>query len=200
MWPFPEKKDFFKMLLDQMSKVEEGMEALVNFMENPTKENGDRVDALESEADELRRILVDELNRSFITPIDREDIFALSRSTDDIMDYAKSTVEEMLLFGVVPDEYMKKMVGALYSASRDISSALRNLKKCPGICAEHLVRAKKAENFVEHRYREGLVELFKSNDVIKILKTREIYRHLSNAADRVAESADVVGDILVKIT
>jgi len=200
MWPFPEKKDFFKMLLDQMSKVEEGMEALVNFMENPTKENGDRVDTLESEADELRRILVDELNRSFITPIDREDIFALSRSTDDIMDYAKSTVEEMLLFGVVPDEYMKKMVGALYSASRDISSALRNLKKCPGICAEHLVRAKKAENFVEHRYREGLVELFKSNDVIKILKTREIYRHLSNAADRVAESADVVGDILVKIT
>ena len=51
---------------------------------------------------------------------------------------------------------------------------------------------------MEHRYREALAELFKHNDVIMILKLREIYRHLSNAADRCDESADIIGDILVK--
>ncbi|OGS45747.1 MAG: hypothetical protein A2539_07890 [Elusimicrobia bacterium RIFOXYD2_FULL_34_15] len=200
MWPFPKRRDFLKMLYSQVTKVEEGLASLVEFIDNPTDENAKRVNSFEEEADELRRILIDELNRTFITPIDREDIFALSRAIDDVMDYAKSTVEEMTLFEMKPDNYIKRMVDALYNASKDISSAIKNLQEHPGVCAEHLVRAKKAENFVEHRYREGLVELFKTNDVIKILKMREIYRHLSNAADRVVESADIIGDILVKNT
>lgn len=197
---FPKKKDFFKMLQNQLAEVEKGLAVFVEFIDNPTPENGKKVNEAEEEADEVRRILVDELNRSFVTPIDREDIFALSRAVDDMMDYAKSTVEEMTLFEIKSDGYMKKMVEALYTASKDIALAVKQLKDHPSVATEHLVRARKAENFVEHRYREGLVELFKSNDFIKILKTREIYRHLSNAADRAAESADVVNDILVKIT
>jgi len=197
---FPKKKDFFKMLLDQTVKVEEGLALFVEFINNPTAENGKKVNKAEEEADEVRRVLVDELNRSFVTPIDREDIFALSRAVDDMLDYAKSTVEEMTLFEISSDIYIKKMVEALHNAAKDVSCAVKHLKTHPGVCAEHIVRARKTENFVEHRYREGLVELFKTSDVIKILKTREIYRHLSNAADRAAEAADVVNDILVKIT
>jgi len=200
MWPFPKKSDFFKLLSDQTAKVEEGLMAFSEFVNNPSEANARRVNDLEEAADDLRRVLIDELNRSFVTPIDREDIFALSRAADDVMDYAKSTVEEMTLFNVQADAYIKKMVEALYNASKDVASSVKNLKLHPGVCAEHLVRAKKAENFIEHRYREALVELFKSNDVIFILKKREIYRHLSNAADKVAEAADIIGDILVKIT
>jgi len=197
---FPKKKDFFKMLLAQTVTVEEGLALFVEFINNPTVENGKRVNDAEEEADEVRGILVDELNRSFVTPIDREDIFALSRAVDDMMDYAKSTVEEMTLFEIKSDSYIKKMVEALHSAAKDVTLAVKHLKTHPGVAAEHIVRARKAENFVEHRYREGLVELFKSSDYIKIFKTREIYRHLSNAADRAAAAADVVNDILVKIT
>ncbi|MFH0948561.1 MAG: DUF47 family protein [Elusimicrobiota bacterium] len=200
MWPFPKKVDFFKLILDHLAKVEEGMSLFVEFINDSTSEKGQRVNEAEEEADEVRRILVDELNHSFVTPIDREDIFALSRAVDDMMDYAKSTVEEMSLFEIKPDSYMKKMVEAIHSASKDILCAVKQMKDHPAIAAEHLVRARKAENFVEHQYRESLVELFKSNDFIKIFKTREIYRHLSNAADRAAESADIVSDILVKIT
>ena len=68
----------------------------------------------------------------------------------------------------------------------------------PRVCEEHLIRAKKAENYVEHLYRTALVELFKDPNVVTILKTRELYRHLSNAADHGDEAADVIGDILVK--
>ena len=77
---FPKRKDFFQMLANQTSKVEEGLMALVDFMEKPDTGNVNRVNQLEEEADELRRILIDELNRTFVTPIDREDIFTLSRA------------------------------------------------------------------------------------------------------------------------
>ncbi|MEK7077348.1 MAG: DUF47 family protein [Patescibacteria group bacterium] len=200
MWPFPAQKDFFKMLSDQTAKVEEGLSVLLLFLNGPTAENAERVEQIEKEADELRRIVIFELNKTFVTPIDREDIFALSRAVDDVMDYADSTVEEMKLFNIEPDEHIKEMVERLYNATKDIHFAVQNMRKRPGLCAEHLIRAKKAENSVERCYREALFELFETKDVIRILKTREIYRHLSNAADRVGESADIIGDILVKIT
>lgn len=186
------------MLSDQIAKTEEGAKALVEFMDNPSKEKAKEIDALEEEADELRRVLINELNLTFVTPIDREDIFALSRAIDDIIDYAKSTAEEIILFEAEPDNYIKQMVNIIYEATRDIAYSIHHMKEHPAVSQEHLVRAKKAENRVERRYRQGLAELFRTKDVIKILKTREIYRHLSNAADRTAEAANVISDILVK--
>ena len=186
------------MLSAQALKAEEGMEALNEFMEIPSKEKGGRVEEIEKEADDLRRTLIEELNQTFVTPIDREDIFALSRTIDDMCDYAKSTVEEMLLFEVSPNDHLKKMTEILSSAAQDISAAVGFMKTDARAANDHLVRAKKTENHMEHRYREALVELFKEKDVIKILKLREIYRHLSNSADRGDEAADIIGDILVK--
>lgn len=198
MWNFPKKRDFYKMLSDQALKVEEGMAALYDFMESPTEEKGLRVESIEKEADNLRRILIEELNLTFVTPIDREDIFALSRTIDDVCDYAKSTVEEMLLFEVESNAHLKKMAEILSSAAQDMAAAVGFMKSDPKAATDHIVRAKKTENHIEHRYRQALAELFKDKDVIKILKLREIYRHLSNAADRVDEAADIIGDILVK--
>ena len=198
MFSFLQKTDFYQMLFQQTQKTEEGINALAEFMRAHTKENGEKVNHLEEEADELRRMLVDKLNRTFVTPIDREDIFGLSSAIDDVIDYAKSTVEEMLLFEVAPDERIAEMVLILQEAMKDISDAVKNMKDYPQACMEHLVRAKKAENKVERRYRQALVELFKTKDVITILKTREIYRHISNAADRVVAAANIIGDIIVK--
>lgn len=197
---FPPKRDFVKMLREQAEKTMEGMKALYDYVQDPTPEKGERVMRLEEEADEMRRILVEELNRSFVTPFDREDIYALSRTVDDMVDYAKSTVEEMTLFGVKSNEHLKRMAEGLYNAAKDIAASVGCIMSHPNVCTQHVIRAKKAENFVEHRYREGLADLFKTNDVVEILKMREIYRHLSNAADRGDEAADIIGDIVVKMT
>lgn len=186
------------MLVTQSKKVQDGMVLLNAFLLDPSKENGQKVYQVEEEADELRRILIDELNRSFVTPIDREDIFSLSRAIDDMLDYTKSTVEEMMLFEIKPNNFMKEIALFMEEASKEISKAIISMKNYPAVCTEHIIRAKKLENKVEHKYREALVELFKTNDVILILKTREIYRHLSNAADRGDEAANIIGDILVK--
>ena len=197
---FPPKRDFVRMLQEQAEKTAEGMQALQEYVSDPTPERDKKVVRLEDEADEMRRILIEELNLSFVTPFDREDIYALSRAIDDMIDYAKSTVEEMNLFEAKSNEHLQRMAEGLCEAAQEIASAIPLMTTHPNVCQQHIVRAKKAENFVEHRYREGLAELFKLDDVKEILKLREIYRHLSNAADRGDEAADIIGDIVVKMT
>ncbi len=197
---FPKKRDFFKMLAGQAVKTEEGMAALKDFIDEVSEEKGNRVKEIEKEADEARRVLVEELTKSFVTPIDREDIFALSRAIDDMLDYAKSTVNEMVLFKVNTNEHLKKMTQALFESAQHLCLAVEELRRKHKSSLQHLVRAKKVENYIEHLYHEALAELFQSKDFIYILKLREIYRHLSNAADRGDEAANIIGDILVKIT
>ena len=197
---FPKRKDFFKMLVDQSEKTLSGMRALKEFMEEANPANAGRVREIETEADELRYILINELNRAFVTPIDREDIFSLSRAIDDIIDYGQRTVEEMLIYEVQPTFYMQRMVEFLLSATENINQAILNLKKPSPAILKYLLRTKKAENHTEHLYHEALVELFKSKDTIHILKVRELYRHLSNSADRCDEAANIVSNIVVKIT
>jgi len=197
---FPKKRDFLKMLADQSEKTLSGMRALRDFMKEPGPANAGRVKEIETEADELRFILINELNRAFVTPIDREDIFALSRAVDDIIDYGQRTVEEMGIYEVKPTFYMQRMVEVLLGATENINQAILALKKpCPAIL-KYLLRTKKAENHIEHLYHEALVELFKSKDTIRILKIRELYRHLSNSADRCDEAANIISDIVIKIT
>ncbi|MCD6231496.1 DUF47 family protein [Candidatus Aerophobetes bacterium] len=197
---FPKKRDFLKMLADQSEKTLSGMRALRDFMKEPSPANAGRVKEIETEADELRYLLINELNRAFVTPIDREDIFALSRAVDDIIDYGQRTVEEMGIYEVKPTFYMQRMVEVLLGATENINQAILALEKpCPAIL-KYLLRTKKAENHIEHLYHEALVELFKSKDTIRILKIRELYRHLSNSADRCDEAANIISDIVIKIT
>lgn len=197
-WLFPPKKDFLEMLANQAAKSEEGLAALSKFLHEPTAANARVVKQLEEEADELRRVLMDELHRTFITSLDREDIYILSKTIDDVIDYADTTAEEMVLFGIKRDAHIQKMVDLLHAAAKDILLAVRSVEKYRGVCAEHLSRVRKAENNIEKIYRSGLAELFKSKDLVRILKTREVYRHLSNAADRAVEAANILGSILVK--
>ncbi len=192
------RADFFVLLIDSMRTVNSGIAALKNYLENQTKANAEKVFAIEKEADEKRRLLIDELNKTFATPIDREDLYAMSKTIDDIMDYGKSTVEELEIFGLKPDAYLVKLAGRLASGSEEILSAVERLERNPAVAMEHAVRAKKIENEMETIYRDALVELFKGQDVIYMLKMREIYRHLSNAADRIDEAGDVINSIVVK--
>jgi uncharacterized protein Yka (UPF0111/DUF47 family) len=106
----------------------------------------------------------------------------------------------MVLFQTPTNQHLKNMAEALYEGSGHITQAVEGLRRMPNGIHEHVIRAKKSENRIEHLYREALVELFKNPDVATILKMREIYRHLSNAADQGDEAADIVSDILMKNT
>jgi len=191
---------FFDLLSRQSLKSIDGLDALLNFAENGTKENANLVRNIEREADELRRILIQELDQTFITPIDREDIFDLSRAIDDVVDYANTTVDEMEIYEVKGDHHIQEMVNILRKATRELNDAVKILKEYPKIASEHAVKAKAYENQMEKAYHMALAELFKGTDTIYMLKMREIYRHLSNAADRGDEAANIISSIVMKHT
>jgi predicted phosphate transport protein (TIGR00153 family) len=195
---------FVKLLFDQSSLTLEGLDLLKEYMQGQNPAVAQQLTVTEKNADEVRRILIDELNRTFITPIDREDIFALSRAIDDVLDYAYSTVDEMEILNVQPTPYMHRMASLLRDAAYEIQMAVQRLQDHPAVANEHAQRAKALENRVEGVYRETLADLFGSledvGQVAEMLKKREVYRHLSNAADRGDEAANVISDIVVKMT
>ena len=198
---FQKKKcDFCEMLHAQAQKVLEGLDALYAWAGGGVDNKREKVKDIEKEADELRRILIEELNQTFVTPFDREDIFSLSRAIDDVMDYADRTVDEMEIYEVKPNNHVIQMIDILRKAARELSDAIRLIQKYPNIALEHATKAKAAENEMENAYHRALAELFKGKDTVYMLKMREIYRHLSNAADRGDEAANLIGDIVVKMT
>ena len=198
---FQKKKcDFCGMLHSQSEKVVEGLDALHAWAEKADERQRERVKEIEREADELRRILIEELNQTFVTPFDREDIFSLSRAIDDVMDYADRTVDEMEIYEVKPNNHIIEMIDILRKAAHELSDSIRLIQKYPNIALEHATKAKACENEMENAYHRALAELFKGTDTVYMLKMREIYRHLSNAADRGDEAANLIGDIVVKMT
>ena len=200
----PRKDKFLELLIRQAEITLQGMVALEQYMKKAAEKHAAAVTQAEKDADEVRRILIDHLNRTFVTPIDREDIFALSRAVDDVLDYAYSTVEEMVILGVEPNDFLRRMVSLLHDAANEIHQAMQRLKENPGVAAEHATRAKALENRVERVYREAIADLFSGpediHQITKMLKLREIYRHISNCADRGDEAANVIHDIVVKMT
>lgn len=200
---FKKRRNVFIHLLHEQAELTlEGMDLLKAYLSYPAKSLADELTAKEKQADESRRILIDELNRTFITPFDREDIFALSRAIDDILDYAYSTMTEIVILKVDPTEYMVRICSLLRDAAFELMTAIERLEDHPGVASEHAQRAKALENRVETVYREALADMFQETDdvkkLVKIMKLREVYRHLSNAADRGDEAANVLADIIVK--
>jgi predicted phosphate transport protein (TIGR00153 family) len=195
---------FLQLILEQASLTSQGIDYLKDFMSTSSHKDAEALTKAEKEADEIRRILIDELNRTFITPFDREDIFALSRAIDDMLDYAYTTVDEMEILKVKPTEFMVRIASLLSDAANEIHLAVQRLDRNPNVAIDHAQRAKALENRVESVYREALANLFKGPEdvkhIMKMLKTREVYRHLSNLADKGDEAANIISDIVVKIT
>jgi hypothetical protein len=194
---------FLELLIKQAEFTVEGMQTLLSYVQEPNEGLAQKVTRIEKDADEVRRILIDELNRTFVTPFDREDIFALSLTIDDVLDYADTTVEEMHMLDIVPNTFIERMVSLLTDAAREIYAGVLRLEGHPNVANDHAVRAKALENRVETVYREAIADLFRMprdiDHVVEMLKLREIYRHLSNAADRGDQAANVIGDIVVKM-
>ena len=195
---------FIHLIHEQAALTLDGMELLKAYITQPDQTLADQLTLKEKEADEARRILIFELNKTFITPFDREDIFALSRAIDDVLDYAYSTMTEIIILKVDPTDFMVRICSLLRDATCELLRGVERLQDHPGVASEHAQRAKALENKVEDVYREALADMFTDTDdtraLVRMMKLREVYRHLSNAADRGDEAANVLADIVVKST
>ncbi len=197
---------FIGLLIEQSELAAEGLrllEKLASASDTGSKAV-EKMNAKEAEADEVRRILIDELHNTFITPLDREDLFTLSLYIDDILDYAYSTLRQIDLLDIGFDDHLVNMITLVRKATEEIVLAIHRLSANPRVAAEHAQRAKKLENEVEEVYRLAVSDLFrKAKDfkpLMEMLRRREVYRHVSNMADKANDAADVIGMVVMKLT
>ena len=196
----PKKVDFYALLSEQAHKTLDGIGELLEYMKSGEKSWADRVRETEQAADLKRRALLDELDKTFITPFEREDIYTLSRAIDDIIDYGDSTLEEMEVFGLEPTDELRQMVAIILDLARAICLAVDHLENSRAQSCEAVVQAKSLENKIEQLYRSLLAQLFENEDIKYVFKMREIYRHLSNCADKGDLAADAIGHIIIKMS
>ena len=195
---FGSKINFYKLLEEQSIFIINSADALQSYMETQDQDYADQVKSLEEDADDKRRELIQNLNNTFITPFDREDIFTLSKSLDDILDYFKTTVNQMEIYAIEPAPELISFTQLLQAGSKSIHDAVCCMKTNPAESVKNAMKAKKSENKVEALYRNSIAELLMGNDIKYIIKMRELYRHLSNCADKIDHSADLGCHILMK--
>jgi predicted phosphate transport protein (TIGR00153 family) len=196
---FPKTADFFQLLTDQSIQVTRTVSVLVEFMETADPELGLEIKKDEHEADAIKVRNIHTLNEAFSTPIDREDIYRAITDLDEIVNYCKTTVNEMDILGVHPDHFTLEMARLLKDGVDALANGYSKLGVNPSSAAVDADAARKAERRVEKLYRKALADLFQGDEYINMFKRREIYRHLTNAADRMAHCANTLHDIVVKI-
>lgn len=215
---FPRMPDFFQLLNDQCDLAVQASQALVQFMQTGAETDAVRVRELEHEADAVKDRNMDVLNKAFSTPMDREELYRAISTIDHIINYGKTTVREMEALGVQPDDHTREFAEHLLDGAKALQQGYRLLETDPGAAETSAAAARKAERNTEKAYRRALAELFDvESDVahleslggptggkalataMEVMKKREVYRHLSNAADRVARAGEVLHDIVVKM-
>jgi len=197
---FPRSPDFFGLLEEQTGMMVHSVSLLAQYMETGDPEVGEMVRADEHAADTLKARNLRILNEAFSTPFDREDIYRAIAHVDHVVNYCKSTVNEMDILQVGPDLHTRGMVEELQIGAAAIRDGFARLRRDPGSAHEFANKGRKAERRIEKLYRAALADLFQGDDYLNMFKRREIYRHLSNAGDRLARAANTLHDIAVKIS
>lgn len=216
---FPRMPDFYGLMNDQCDLLVTAMAALVDYVRTGDPATGKRIaSVLEKQGDELKRRNLQILNKAFATPMDREEIYRAIEGIDHVVNYAKTTVREMEAFDVGSDRHILEMAIHLKEGAEALQAGFRKIATAPTQAEADAQAARKAERKVEKCYRRALSELFAAeahharlqeqgggtgSDALRcmteILKRREVYRHLSNGADRLAHAGQTLHDIIVKI-
>jgi len=202
-WLIPQEKKFFDMLIEQSANVKEGVRYLNMMMSDFTnmEQKALNLKRMENKGDTMVHNIHEELNRTFITPIDREDIVALTSSLDDILDIADNVADNIVLFKIKkPTKAMVDLVRNLNMAMEEVDIAIHHLKdmKKPKDTKSCCVEINRLEHEGDTIYRKAIAELFEAEDAKEIIKLKEIYTNIEIAADKCEDVADVLNGILIK--
>ena len=201
---FKDGNKFVAMLQSQAGKTLQGTHYLGSVIETVGADTIETLRAIAADSGELRRVLIDELHSTFITPLDREDIFSLSHCYDDMVTYALTTMEEMHILGVDADEPIRRMVGLACEEAQQLELAIQRLANNPRVAGDHAREVHERELAVERVYRNAIKDLFARATEPDLLPglfyRREVYRHISNMSDRADSAANVFGMVIMKLT
>ncbi|MCX9011746.1 MAG: DUF47 family protein [Candidatus Methanoperedens sp.] len=202
-WILPQDKHFFNMLENESQNVLDGSTAFLDMLKDykNIKEKQQKIKDIEHQGDDFVHEIFEELNKTFITPIDHEDISKLASAFDDVLDYIDGTATRLVLYDIQkPEENMVKLAEVLAKQASELKQALtglRNLKN-PKEIERRCIEVNRLENIADDIYKTSVAELFKRKDAIEIMKLKEVYERLEFATDKCEDAANVISDIVVK--
>ena len=202
---FKKDEKFFKIFGQMTVHILEASELLGNMVRNPAADLAplaSKIKDLEHKGDELTHRVIDELNKTFITPIDREDIHDLLTALDDIIDFIEAVAERVYLYKMTnaPGQF-RDLANILVRCGHEVLAAITLLKsrdrykEIPPV----LQRIHKLENEGDQALRAALASLFRDmKDPIEIIKWKEVFENLETATDRCEDVANVLEGVALK--
>jgi len=202
----PREDKFFSYFEEIADAISEAADILKDFLQHQTDpvDNLELISAVEERGNETMSKVMDQINNSFVTPFDREDILELTREMTNVLDHIQGTMEKIVIYkaGKPKENYVLKLAYVLQAAAQEIKSAVAQL---PDVRGNHngIIEASEKIRSYEHEgyylYRAGIALLFENNrNVIDIIKWKEIYEHLETTLDYCENVSNILKGIAVK--
>jgi uncharacterized protein len=198
----PQKREFFELYTRASANTVEISRLLVELLEGFPAEDGDLIGQIkerEHEGDDLTYALVDLLNRTFVTPFDRDDMYRLAGAIDDVCDNVDEAAGNLATYGVerVPEKAVEQAL-VIHQAARNLDAAVQRLEGFKD-SQEQLTELRRLEEEGDRLLREAVAELFRTvEDPIAVIRWKDIHEQLEEAVDALETAADVLEAILVK--
>ena len=199
----PQDKVFFDLFEKQAGVVKEAAWQLVALTEDFTnvKEKRHEIEKLEHEGDQITHGIYEQLNSTFITPLDPEEISRLASAMDEVLDYIDGATEKMYYYGIVStDSHMIELAKLIHMSTVEIESAVKGIRsiKDPRYVEERCIEVNRLENLADDVLAHAVTDLFRTTDAIAIIKYKDIYEHLEVATDYCEDVANVLSDIAIR--
>jgi len=199
----PQDKVFFDLFEKQAGVVKEAAWQLVALTEDFTnvKEKRHEIEKLEHKGDQVTHSIYEQLNSTFITPLDPEEISRLASAMDEVLDYIDGATEKMFYYGIEStDSHMIELAKLIHLSTVEIESAVKGIRsiKDPRYIEERCIEVNRLENLADDVLAHAVTDLFKTTDAIAIIKYKDIYEHLETATDYCEDVANVLSDIAIR--
>jgi predicted phosphate transport protein (TIGR00153 family) len=198
----PREDEYFTFFSQMTGKIQEASNVLVEMMQDKSENfeaHNKRIKEIEHSCDEITHKLTTKLNKSFITPFDREDIFTLSVALDDVIDYIDAGARAILMYDIREiNDHARQFTKVIQSLSIELHSAISMLDK-PNNINQHIVEIHRLENVADDVYFRAVGELFRqTTEPATLIKWKELYEILENATDRCESVANIIESIILK--
>ncbi len=198
---FPKEEDFFVLFRRQAALVREACNQLHDMMErfDDLDARAKRLKEVEHEADVVTHELFERLNRTFITPLEREDIHDLASGLDDVLDAAEAIGSRIVLFGVTrPTSEALQLTAILARCGAQIEQAVDHLKDLKNLMS-FTIEINRLENEADTISRQVVADLFSGrHDLLDVMRWKELYGRLEDAADKCEDVANTIESIVLK--
>lgn len=197
----PKEEKYFDLMNQLAAKVREGGEVLFALFHDYRKhaEYAEQIKTLEVDSDEIVAQITTRLNSTFITPIDREDIYLLVTELDDVIDMINDIARRLEMYGVTkPRADVNEIAGVLNRATRELKDAFNLLEKSKGV-GDHCRKIRGLEKEADHLYHDAVKRLFsETTDSLEVIKWMSIYEEMEKSIDRCKDVAEALEAVVVK--